>query len=132
MTTTTENELLRLIKSETTRVESLALARGVSQAARDLRAGLGVRICPDWIGHDGASRQARCRALRSLEDLGVVVTCAVYSARLSHVRLVGRPLPPPPVPPPVVEHQKSMVQQRREKAEAWVASCQQARREAAQ
>lgn len=108
---------------------------------------LGIKVDRDWIGSSPAQKMARSRALAALERDGWIIRESRYGGgSLTHVRpteaglsLAGElsvaippPVPPPPPPPPPVEHPKTLVQQRREKAEAWVLECQQSRREAAQ
>ena len=134
--TDTEAELLRLIAAETDRVERLSPYRDInadvsewvarSSATKDLKAGLGVRIGTEWIGSDAACRQARGRALRTLERFGLVELYSVGSSRLSHVRIVGRKLPPPPPSPPVVApaaHVPTTAEMRHARLVAWSAEC---------
>lgn len=107
---------------------------------------LGIKVDGSWLGSAPAQKMARSRALAALEQGGLIIRESRYrGGSLTHVRpteaglsLAGElgvaippPVPPPPPPPPPVEHQKTLVQQRREKAEAWSRECQ-ANREAAQ
>ena len=142
--TPNETELLTLIEAEWDRVATLTGVRDFSlgetewisrsTAIGDMRAGRGIRVGGHWIGTSEADRQARRRALLSLEQRGIVELHAAFGRKITHVRLVGGKLPvarTPAASPPPVEHPKTLVQQRREKAEAWVLECR-AKREAAQ
>ena len=142
--TPNETELLTLIEAEWDRVAALSGVRDFSlgetewishaTARGDMKAGRGIRVSGHWIGTSEADRQSRRRALLSLERLGLVELHAGFGRKITHVRLVGGKLPvarTPAASPPPVEHPKTLVQQRREKAEAWVLECR-AKREAAQ
>ena len=145
----TERELLRLIRAEWDRVAALSGVRDFrldvtewisrSTAIRDMRAGLGIRVGSQWIGTSEADRQARRRALLSLERLGLVELHAAFGRKITHVRLVGGKLPPVPPPSPLrptmVEHVPTGAQLRHAKLVAWSLECkakEAAKREAGQ
>ena len=134
--TPNETELLTLIEAEWDRVAALSGVRNFSlgetewishaTARGDMKAGRGIRINGRWLGTSEADRQARRRALLSLEQRGVVELYAAYGRKITHVLLVGGKLPlPPPTPPPQpqIEHRPTMVEQRRAAAEAWSQEC---------
>ena len=134
--TPNETELLTLIEAEWDRVAALSGVRDFSlsvtewisrsTAIRDMRAGLGIRVGSQWIGTGEADRQARRRALLSLERRGIVELHAAFGRKITHVRLVGGKLPvarTPAASPPPVERPLTMVEQRRARAEAWSQEC---------
>ena len=143
--TETEQELLRLILLEMSRVRNLSAYRehggdvgewlARSTAIKDLRTGLGVRVQGGWLGHDAAGRQARKRGLVALERIGLVELKAGWGRNITHVlptaaaiKLAGTfgiTIPPPPQPPPrpQIEHRPSESELRHAKLVAWSDEC---------
>lgn len=131
-----ESQLMLLIERETDRVERLSPYRDInshdvsewvsrSSAVRALKAGLGIKVDSAWVGHDATARQARRRALNRLRELGLIELHSATGLRVTHVRIVGRPIPQParPAPPPPVEHRPTAAELRHARLVAWSAEC---------
>lgn len=110
-----ESELLRLIYSETLRVEGLSQFSSMELSGDDREDELdlpriGVRVGGFWIGDGSASRKARSRGLAKLQDRQLVTLHANWGTNLTHVKLTaaGRKLAeqltnPQPVAVPLSE-----------------------------
>ena len=120
--TETESELLELILTEWSRLTLMSPVQRPGEGWLDFRhrikpladlETLGIAIDPAWIGSSPAQRQARSRALTSLEQSGWIIrTARRRGFRPSHVRVTDDAItailaattpqpPPPPKPTPL-------------------------------